>query len=92
VSIAAALGTGRSAFQCLQRHQSSLTVTVATGPWSDLEDAALLKAVQQHGAGQWQAIAASLGHSRTSVQCMGRWLKHLNPAIRKGRWDPAETQ
>ena len=56
--------------------------------WEPAEDARLAALVAQHGAA-WAEIARSLV-GRTDQQCMGRWRRHLDPAIRREGWSPEE--
>lgn len=64
--------------------------------WSTEEDAILRVVVAERGARQWKTIARELfiqtgGQcQRTDVQCSQRWLKALQPGLKKGAWQPNE--
>lgn len=53
--------------------------------WTHAEDALLAKAVQRFGTNSWQEVANSL-EAKTNSQCYHRWMKTLNPAIKRGKW------
>ncbi|KAL9646484.1 hypothetical protein ABK040_006478 [Willaertia magna] len=61
------------------------------GGWSEEEDELLKKAVQIHGGKNWKKIAEML-NNRTSVQCLHRWQKVLNPNLVKGPWTKEEDE
>ena len=63
----------------------------APGKWTKAEDDVLRKAVTMYGAKEWKKIAAVLGGSRTSVQCLHRWNKVLKPGLVKGPWSKEEV-
>lgn len=52
--------------------------------WTSDEDAALLELVGQFG-NAWAEISRRL-EGRTDQQCMGRWRRHLDPAIKRDAW------
>eukprot|EP01137_Pigoraptor_chileana_P004953 Opistho-2@47347 len=83
-AVAQALGTNRTAAQCLSRYQRVLNPGMLRSKWSPDEDAALAAAVRRHGEGNWQQVASDLD-GRTGQQCLHRWQKTLNPAIRRGK-------
>ena len=43
-----------------------------------------------HGQ-RWADIARHV-EGRTDQQCMGRWRRHLDPAIKRAAWTPAEDR
>jgi Myb-like DNA-binding domain len=51
--------------------------------WSEEEDAALTRLVQEWGPKRWRHIAAHLP-GRTNKQCQERWKNHLAPELEKG--------
>ena len=53
--------------------------------WTAEEDNILKEAVRVLGEKNWLQVASCL-ENRNSVQCMTRWYKSVNPAIRRGRW------
>lgn len=64
----------------------------APGKWTKDEDDVLRKAVATYGAKEWKKIAAFLGGTRTSVQCLHRWNKVLKPGLVKGPWTKDEDR
>lgn len=50
--------------------------------WTEDEDAKLIELVKTFGVGRWAEIARNCD-GRTDQQCMGRWRRHLDPAIRR---------
>jgi hypothetical protein len=56
--------------------------------WSADEDASLRSLVGARGL-VWPLVAAGLP-GRTSKQCRARWCNHLDPAVNRGPWAPAE--
>jgi hypothetical protein len=65
--------------------------------WFAEEDARLTKLVRKIGTRKksdlrlsWISIATELGGGRNHKQCRERWHHHLDPAVKKGRWTPAE--
>ena len=61
------------------------------GGWTEEEDEVLRAAVKQHNGKNWKKIAECLA-GRTSVQCLHRWQKVLNPNLIKGPWTEEEDQ
>lgn len=52
--------------------------------WTEEEDERLLELVGLHG-NAWAEISRQL-EGRTDQQCMGRWRRHLDPAIKRDSW------
>lgn len=44
-------------------------------PWTEEETSELLKAINNHGVGEWQQIAGSLSSGRNAQHCFKRWLE-----------------
>ena len=61
----------------------------ASSVWSTEEDDSLRSAVQVHSSRNWKAIAAAVP-SKTSIQCLHRWRKVLDPQLVKGAWTAEE--
>ncbi|KAK2506965.1 hypothetical protein MC885_006560 [Smutsia gigantea] len=89
--IAEELGTGRSAFQCLQKfqqHNKALKRTV----WTEEEDRMLSQLVQEMRVGShipYRRIVYYM-EGRDSMQLIYRWTKSLDPSLKKGFWAPEE--
>ncbi|KAL5792470.1 hypothetical protein ACOSP7_001064 [Xanthoceras sorbifolium] len=59
------------------------------GGWTEEEDNVLSLAVQKFRAKSWKSIAENVP-GRTSVQCLHRWQKVLDPNLVKGPWSKEE--
>ena len=59
------------------------------GKWTFEEDERLKAAVQRTGAKNWRKVADIVG-GRTSIQCLHRWTKILQPGLVKGAWTKEE--
>ncbi|CCM02807.1 uncharacterized protein FIBRA_04918 [Fibroporia radiculosa] len=64
---------GRSNEQCRDRYQEYASPTVAKGRWTEEEDHALLKVVDQAGDVSWKEISKLLGSGRTDNMCRNRY-------------------
>jgi len=87
-------GVGRSADQCRKRYINNLTPNVRKGPWDESEDDKLVVAVKEMGY-KWADISRKLlkdGVKRSANQCRKRYVNHINPDLRKGRWKKAEDE
>jgi len=64
--------------------------------WTQEDDVLLREAVAEHGPRNWKKIADLLrirgNVLRSDVQCSQRWLKVLQPGLKKGAWQPEEDQ
>jgi len=60
--------------------------------WTPKEDAELLKAVRDLGAGNWRLISLALSTLRTPAACAQRYRSSLDPTIKKGDWTPSEDE
>eukprot|EP00055_Hartaetosiga_balthica_P013737 m.71709 g.71709 ORF g.71709 m.71709 type:complete len:702 (+) comp8361_c1_seq3:176-2281(+) len=85
------LSTNRSATACLQRFQRSLNSTMQKKKWTEEEDEQLTRSVYFHGDKHWLAISRDMD-GRDPSQCMNRWNKTLNPAIRRAKWNAEEDR
>ncbi|KAG2176340.1 hypothetical protein INT43_005574 [Umbelopsis isabellina] len=89
--IAIALHTDRTVSQCFSHYQSQANRQQAKKKWTKSEDRVLTQAVKQLGPRNWQQVAHMLG-DRTGGQCLQRWTKALDPAIRRSRWSAEEDE
>ncbi|KAK9729345.1 hypothetical protein K7432_000387 [Basidiobolus ranarum] len=89
--IAIRLGTNRTAVSCFKQYQSKLNSAMIRNKWTEEEDNILKEAVHVYGERNWQQVAHCLDN-RTGQQCLHRWSKTLNPAIRRGRWTSEEDE
>ena len=53
--------------------------------WTTEEDEKLTRAVLRFGTNSWQEVANAL-EGKSNSQCYHRWMKTLNPKIRRGKW------
>lgn len=58
--------------------------------WSQEEDEKLAEAVEKYGAENWILVAQYVGGGRTRSQCSQRWLRVINPKLRKWSWTEEE--
>lgn len=63
-----------------------------TRQWTHTEDIRLLTAMLKHGIEDWQQIANFVGNGRVRSQCSQRWLRGLNPKIKKTPWTEEEDR
>ncbi|KAF0977166.1 hypothetical protein FDP41_003819 [Naegleria fowleri] len=81
----------RRPIHCFRRYQRSLNTNMMRSKWTPEEDEKLMQAVKLFGEKNWQQIANQLDE-RTGQQCLHRWMKTLNPAIKRGRWTTEEDK
>jgi hypothetical protein len=62
---------------------------MAKRSWTKSEDELLTRLVHQYGPRRWTIIANQLPH-RTGKQCRERWHNHLEPNVKKQKWDGGE--
>uniref|UniRef100_A0ABI8A448 Small nuclear RNA activating complex polypeptide 4 n=1 Tax=Felis catus TaxID=9685 RepID=A0ABI8A448_FELCA len=89
--IAKELGTGRSAFQCLQKYQQH-NRALKRREWTPEEDHLLTQLVQEMRVGShipYRRIVYYM-EGRDSMQLIYRWTKSLDPNLKKGLWAPEE--
>ncbi|KAK9846618.1 hypothetical protein WJX81_007698 [Elliptochloris bilobata] len=79
---------GRTGQQCAQRWRHKVNPNIRKDKWTDAEDKALMRLVKTYGCA-WAEISR-LMDGRTDQQCMGRWRRHLDPAIRRDAWTTRE--
>mmetsp|Transcript_34088 Transcript_34088/g.69705 ORF Transcript_34088/g.69705 Transcript_34088/m.69705 type:complete len:347 (+) Transcript_34088:159-1199(+) len=61
--------------------------------WTPKEDSRLNRLVAELGTTQWSIVAEKLDSgalARSGKQCRERWHNHLDPAVKKGAWEPHE--
>jgi hypothetical protein len=79
------VGGNRTGKQCKARWEFALDPAVASGEWTEEEDASLVELVRDRKGepitlSGWAAIAnAKAGGKRTNKQCKRRWTKTLDP-------------
>lgn len=89
--IASELATNRTISQCFSHYMAEKNNKEARLlKWTLEEDKKLIDAVKIFGDCNWQLIAAAL-KGRTGQQCLHRWAKSINPAIKRSKWTPEES-
>ncbi|KAI0742142.1 hypothetical protein BC629DRAFT_1563992 [Irpex lacteus] len=85
VEIAAKLGTNRTPVDCM-RHAVQRKAHV----WTPEADNRLLEAVRIYGRENWQQVARQVSEDATSSQCQSRYVRSLDPNIKRGEWTKEE--
>jgi hypothetical protein len=88
-TVAVELATQRTVSQCFSHYQSQIHKQRAKKKWTKTEDRLLAQVVRSLGPRNWQQVAHMVG-DRTGSQCLQRWTKALDPAIRRTRWTEEE--
>ena len=69
--------------RCTQvRHRSA--------PWTIDEDEYLLAGIYRYGFSEWQKVSLFVGNGRTRSQCGQRWLRCLDPNMKRDKWTKEE--
>jgi hypothetical protein len=71
-----------------RRAAAQVNPNIRKDKWTEVEDRALMRLVKTYGCA-WAEISR-LMDGRTDQQCMGRWRRHLDPAIRRDAWTARE--
>ncbi len=71
-----------------RRRGAQVNPNIRKEKWTEVEDRALMRLVKTYGCA-WAEISR-LMDGRTDQQCMGRWRRHLDPAIRRDAWTARE--
>ncbi|KAG0235751.1 Myblike DNAbinding domain-containing protein [Actinomortierella wolfii] len=87
--IARRLGTKRTAAQCFRYYHIKGGAKAVPRPWTEEEDMILTEAVNTFGENSWNQVSEYLD-GRSAPQCLQRWVKGVNPVIRRGRWTSDE--
>lgn len=84
------LGSTRTEADCLNRWKTKLKPENKKGPWSDVEDEAIMEC-RKRGLTKWSEIAMHI-QGREGKQCRERWLNHLDPTINHNQWTDEEDR
>ncbi|CAN9512820.1 unnamed protein product [Ophioblennius macclurei] len=92
--IAEELGTGRTAFMCLQTFQKHISDTLKRSSWTPDEDDHLRQLVDQMRIGNFIPYTQMSYYmeGRQPSQLVYRWNQVLDPTIKKGLWTEEEDQ
>jgi hypothetical protein len=72
--VAAFVGNGRTRSQCSQRWNRGLDPSISKSPWTQCEEAELVRLVGQHGQKAWRRISTQIG-TRSDVQCRHHFMQ-----------------
>ncbi|XP_053726346.1 snRNA-activating protein complex subunit 4 isoform X1 [Synchiropus splendidus] len=88
------LGTGRTAFMCLQTFQRFVSDSLKRGAWTPEEDAQLRQLVDKMRIGNFVPYTqiSYFMEGRDVSQLVYRWSHVLDPNIKKGPWTKFEDQ
>ncbi|OCH93548.1 hypothetical protein OBBRIDRAFT_885384 [Obba rivulosa] len=87
VDIATKLGTRRTPLDCM-RH----AITRRTHFWTPEADHKLMQAVKVYGSDNWSLVARMVSEDATPQQCQNRYLRTLDPSIKRGTWVDEEDE
>ncbi|KAI0824611.1 hypothetical protein BC628DRAFT_1537943 [Trametes gibbosa] len=87
VAISEKLGTGRTPVDCM-RH----AIMRRTHSWTPDTDQRLLEAVDIYGTDCWALVARYVSEDATATQCQSRYLRTLDPTLKRGPWTPDEDE
>ncbi|KAM8886957.1 snRNA-activating protein complex subunit 4 isoform 2-T2 [Spinachia spinachia] len=93
-TIATELGTGRTAFLCLQTFQRFVSDSLKNGPWTPDEDALLRELVDKMRIGNFIPYTqmSYFMEGRDPAQLIYRWNQVLDPSLKRGFWTKEEDQ
>ena len=86
------LGLPQTTRQIREKYTCSLNPRINRGKWTAAEDRAILDGVETYGKKKWALIAEKMGTERTSHQVFCRFVRSLNPTLKKGPFTPEEYQ
>ncbi|KAL4935592.1 hypothetical protein BDV06DRAFT_217317 [Aspergillus oleicola] len=84
----AAFLPGRTNKDCRKRWYGTAAAKVKKGPWTEVEDERLRRAIERHGT-KWAVVASVVG-TRLPDQCSKRWSHAINPDIDHSPWTAQE--
>ncbi|XP_038559140.1 snRNA-activating protein complex subunit 4 isoform X1 [Micropterus salmoides] len=93
-TIAAELGTGRTAFLCLQTYQRFVSASLRHSSWTPAEDALLRELVDKMRIGNFIPYTqiSYFMEGRDPAQVIYRWCQVLDPSLKKGPWTKQEDE
>ncbi|KAM4579429.1 LOW QUALITY PROTEIN: snRNA-activating protein complex subunit 4 [Fundulus diaphanus] len=92
--IAEELGTGRTAFMCLQMYQRFVSNSLKRGNWTPEEDNQLRELIQKMRIGNFIPYTqiSYFIKDRDTSQLIYRWNQVLDPSLKRGPWTKDEDQ
>ncbi|KAM4745336.1 snRNA-activating protein complex subunit 4 [Anableps anableps] len=93
-AIAQELGTGRTAFMCLQMFQRFVSDSLRRSSWTPEEDEQLRELVQKMRIGSFIPYTqiSYFMEGRDTAQLIYRWNQVLDPSLKKGPWTQEEDR
>ncbi|XP_030579652.1 snRNA-activating protein complex subunit 4 isoform X1 [Archocentrus centrarchus] len=93
-AVALELGTGRTAFMCLQMYQRFVSGSLKRGSWTPAEDALLRELVDKMRIGNFIPYTqmSYFMDGRDPSQLIYRWNQVLDPSLKKGPWTKQEDK
>ncbi|KAF7352994.1 Myb domain protein 4r1 [Mycena venus] len=86
VEVARELGTNRLPLDCMRQ-----SIERPRFVWNAEADQKLMDAVKQYGLA-WSLVARYVSPNITANQCSTRYLRTLDPTLRRGAWTPEEDE
>ncbi|KAJ7368060.1 hypothetical protein DFH08DRAFT_830201 [Mycena albidolilacea] len=86
VDVARELGTNRLPLDCMRQ-----SIERPRYVWNVESDQKLMDAVNQYGL-SWSLVAKYVSPNLTANQCSTRYLRTLDPTLRRGVWTPEEDE
>ncbi|XP_077582981.1 snRNA-activating protein complex subunit 4 isoform X2 [Stigmatopora nigra] len=92
--VARELGTGRTAFMCLQTFQRFISTSLKRGLWTPAEDRQFTQMVDKMRIGNFIPYTqiSYFMDGRDPHQLIHRWTSILDPRLKKGTWSKEEDQ
>jgi len=77
---------------CELQWKNQIHPSLNQSAWSRNEDKLLKSLAEMSGGTDWNFISEQLGTDRTPISCMQRYMRKLNVAQSKRRWDKSEDE
>jgi Myb-like DNA-binding domain len=76
---------------CYRNYRRHISYTLSPWKvvWTESEDLQLFEAVKRLGKNNWSELSNWID-GKSSSQCYNRYIKTLNPSIKRGKWQPME--
>lgn len=81
-----------SIMTCLKFQEDDSNHGKKSRSWYPIEDQRLLQAISIFGVDNWSSVARVMGTNRTRSQCAQRWIRCLNPVIKRDGWSEEEDK
>jgi hypothetical protein len=89
--VSAFVGNGRTRSQCSQRWNRGLNPSIYKGPWTDREEAELVRLVGRYGEKSWKRISSEIGN-RSDVQCRYHFQQMQKGIVRVAIQQPIQVK